>query len=58
MFFVTIDAMTPGAYRRGGVGLAIDYDYADTPFGQSVASTSLASVIWRLNPMQIPRWQL
>jgi len=41
-FFVTIEAMTPGAYKRGGVGLVIDYDYAATPFGQViVASTSV-----------------
>ena len=40
--FVTIDAMTPGAYTRGGVDLVIDYDYAATPFGQViVASTSV-----------------
>jgi len=40
--FVTIDAMTPGVYKRGGVGLVIDYDYATTPFGQViVASTSV-----------------
>ena len=40
--FVTIDKMTPCAYKHGGVGLVIDYDYAVTPFGQIiVASTSL-----------------
>ena len=40
--FVTIDAMKPGAYERGGHGLKIDYDYAATPFGQViVASTSI-----------------
>ena len=40
--FVTIDAMTPGAYTRGGADLVIDYDYAATPFGQViVASTSV-----------------
>ena len=40
--FVTIDAMTPSAYKGGGVGLVIDYDYAVTPFGQViVASTSV-----------------
>ena len=39
--FVTIDAMTPNAYERGGHCLKIDYDYAATPFGQViVASTS------------------
>ena len=40
--FVTIDTMTPCAYKRGGVSLVIDYDYAVTPFGQIiVASTSV-----------------
>ena len=40
--FVTIDAMTPVDYERGGHGLKIDYDYAATPFGQViVASTSI-----------------
>ena len=40
--FVTIDTMTPCAYKRGGVDLMIDYDYAATPFGQvMVASTSV-----------------
>ena len=40
--FVTIDTMSPCAYKRGGVGLVIDYDYAMTPFGQIiVASTSV-----------------
>ena len=40
--FVTIYEMTPGAYKLGGVGLVIDYDYAATPFGHViVASTSL-----------------
>jgi AraC family transcriptional regulator of adaptative response/methylated-DNA-[protein]-cysteine methyltransferase len=40
--FVTIDTMTPCAYKCGGVGLVIDYDYAVTPFGQIiVASTSV-----------------
>ena len=40
--FVTIETMTPFAYKRGGVGLVIYYDYAVTPFGQIiVASTTL-----------------
>jgi len=40
--FVTIVKMTRCAYKRGGVGLVIDYDYAVTPFGQIiVASTSV-----------------
>ena len=40
--FVTIDAITPSACKRGGHNLEIDYDYAATPFGQVlVASTSI-----------------
>ena len=39
--FVTIDAMTPDAYKRGGVDLVIDYDDSPTPFGQvTLASTT------------------
>ena len=39
--FVTINTMKPDAYKRGGVDLVIDYDYAATPFGQvTLASTS------------------
>ena len=40
--FVTIDAMTPGAYKSGAAGFVIHYDYAATPFGQVIlASTSV-----------------
>ncbi|TNH09372.1 bifunctional transcriptional activator/DNA repair enzyme AdaA [Testudinibacter sp. TR-2022] len=31
--FVRIEGMTPGEYKNGGAGLAIDYAFADTPFG-------------------------
>ena len=40
--FVTIDTMTPGDFKSGGVGRVIDYYYAVTPFGQVLlASTSV-----------------
>src|ERR1700761_7695754 len=29
-----IEAMTPGDYAKGGAGLAIDYGFADCPFGR------------------------
>ena len=34
--FVTWEAMTPGDYARGGAGLTITYNHADTPFGDAL----------------------
>ena len=31
--FVSIEAMTPGADKRGGAELLIDYGFAETPIG-------------------------
>lgn len=31
--FVTLEAMTPGAYRAGGAGVTVRYGFADSPFG-------------------------
>ena len=33
--FVHLEAVTPGEYKRGGVGLAIEYGVHDTPFGKA-----------------------
>ena len=39
--FVTLEAMTPGEYRQGGVALAINYGFGESPFGSYlVASTA------------------
>jgi AraC family transcriptional regulator, regulatory protein of adaptative response / methylated-DNA-[protein]-cysteine methyltransferase len=39
--FVKIEGMTPGEYRNGGEKLAINYSYAQSPFGNMlVASTT------------------
>lgn len=39
--FVQLEAMTPGEFKLGGRGLAIDYAVHDTPFGRAfIASTS------------------
>lgn len=39
--FVKIEGMTPGEFKNGGENLAINYSYAESPFGHMiVASTS------------------
>lgn len=39
--FVNIEGMTPGEYKNGGENLAINYSFAETPFGNIlVASTA------------------
>jgi AraC family transcriptional regulator of adaptative response/methylated-DNA-[protein]-cysteine methyltransferase len=39
--FIQIEGMTPGEYKNGGENLAINYSYAESPFGNIlVASTS------------------
>lgn len=38
---ISIEGMTPGEYKSGGVGLDINYSFASSPFGNIViASTS------------------
>ena len=38
--FVSIEAMTPGAFRRGGAGLTITWEIANSPFGQVVIAAT------------------
>lgn len=39
--FVTIEGMTPGEYKNGGLGLSINFSFAETVFGNIIiASTS------------------
>jgi AraC family transcriptional regulator of adaptative response/methylated-DNA-[protein]-cysteine methyltransferase len=39
--FIKIEGMTPGEFKNGGKALAINYSFAETPFGEMiVASTS------------------
>jgi AraC family transcriptional regulator of adaptative response/methylated-DNA-[protein]-cysteine methyltransferase len=42
--FVTLEAMTPGEYRDGGAGLALDYGVHDTPFGPVLVAASARGV--------------
>jgi len=40
--FISIEGMTPGEYKNGGVNLTINYSFRDTPFGNMlVASTQI-----------------
>ncbi len=38
--FVSIDGMTPGEYKNGGVGLAINYCFAESPFGKIIVAST------------------
>ena len=40
--FISIEGMTPGAYKKGGAKLTIHYSYAESPFGLLlIASTAI-----------------
>ncbi len=38
--FINIEGMTPGEYKNGGENLAINYSYAETPFGDVVIAST------------------
>ena len=38
--FVHLEAVTPGEYKRGGLGVAIEYAVHDTPFGKAFIATT------------------
>jgi AraC family transcriptional regulator, regulatory protein of adaptative response / methylated-DNA-[protein]-cysteine methyltransferase len=38
--FIKIEGMTPGEYKNGGKELAINYSFADTPFGKVIISST------------------
>ncbi len=38
--FVNIEGMTPGEFKNGGEGLAINYSFADSPFGQVIIAST------------------
>lgn len=40
--FVNIEGLTPAGYKKGGAGLAVNYHFSDSPFGEIlVASTPI-----------------
>jgi AraC family transcriptional regulator of adaptative response/methylated-DNA-[protein]-cysteine methyltransferase len=42
--FVSIDAVTPGEYKQKGAGLAIDYGFHHTPFGQCLIAITARGI--------------
>ncbi len=38
--FITIEGMTPGEYKNGGTDLAVNYQFADTPFGEVIVAST------------------
>ncbi len=44
--FVTIEAMTPGEFKVGGKGVAINYCFSDTRFGRVISASSEKGVCY------------
>jgi AraC family transcriptional regulator of adaptative response/methylated-DNA-[protein]-cysteine methyltransferase len=42
--FVTLEAMTPGEFKRGGKGLEVTYGYHPTPFGECLVAQTRRGV--------------
>jgi AraC family transcriptional regulator, regulatory protein of adaptative response / methylated-DNA-[protein]-cysteine methyltransferase len=44
--FITIEGMTPGEYKKGGAALAINYSYAETPFGNIIVASTQKGICY------------
>ena len=44
--FVNIEGMTPGEYKNGGETLAINYCFADSPFGKIIVASTAKGVCY------------
>ena len=42
--FVSIEGMTPGEYKNGGQGLAIEYGFARVPFGEIIIAATTKGI--------------
>ena len=42
--FVSIEGMTPGEYKNGGQGLAIEYGFARVPFGEIIIAATAKGI--------------
>lgn len=42
--FIHLEAVTPGEYKIGGVGLTIEYAIQDTPFGKAFIATTFRGI--------------
>jgi len=43
--FVAAEAVTPGEYKSGGLGIEIHYGFADSPFGRCLIGTTTRGVV-------------
>lgn len=42
--FINIEGMTPGEYKNGGENLAINYSYAESPFGNILVASTFKGI--------------
>lgn len=42
--FIKIEGMTPGEYKNGGESLAINYSFAETPFGNVIVASTAKGI--------------
>lgn len=43
--FVATEAVTPGEYKSGGVGIGLRYGFAETPFGRCLVATTPRGIV-------------
>ena len=44
--FINIEGMTPGEYKNGGENLAINYSFAESPFGDILVASTLKGICY------------
>lgn len=44
--FVSIEGMTPGEYKNGGLHLSINYSYAKSPFGEILVASTMKGICY------------
>ncbi len=44
--FISIEGMTPGEFKNGGEGLAINYSFASSPFGKLIAASTVKGICY------------
>ena len=44
--FINIEGMTPGEYKNGGAALAINYSFAETPFGTIIVASTVKGICY------------
>ncbi len=44
--FINIEGMTPGEFKKGGEALAINYSFAESPFGQLIVASTQKGICY------------